>query len=89
MRLKGLKARKKPLNLTAALIAFGKLRESHPECVAEVKLGERLVRELQYLHGVLRAVRATLPKDYHAYVDPVRLDLALARTSVYDAGEQT
>lgn len=86
MRHKG-KVRQHPLNLTNALIAFGKLRASHPELLSEIKLGQRLVRELQYMHGLLKELRATLPKDYHGYVDPIRIDRALARTSVYDTEE--
>lgn len=85
MRYKGLKARRQPLNLSNALIAFGKLRESHPELLTEIKLGEKLVREIQYLHGLLKEIRAILPKDYDGYIDPTRVDLALARTAVYDS----
>lgn len=88
MRLKGIYIRKNPLNLTDAQIAFGKLREAHPELIDICKLGAKLVRELRYNHKLLRAIRPMFPNTHKDYFDPVRIDTALLRTTVYDAGKQ-
>ena len=78
------KRRKRPLNLSHALILFGKLRSDPAVRPEAVKIGQRLVREIQYLHKVLAYTRATLPARHSEYADPARLDTALARTCVYD-----
>jgi len=85
MRHKLLKVRQTPLNLSEALIEFGLLKENPLQYAQNAaKLGQRLVREIQYLHGLIAEIRATLPERYHDYIDPARVDTALARTAVYD-----
>ena len=82
MRHKALKSRREPLNLSDALITFGLLKDDVTLAVEAAKLGQRLVREIQYLHGIIDEVRDTLPDTYNDYFDPARLDSALARTKV-------
>lgn len=84
MRHKNLRTRRNPLNLTDAIGTFGKLKGEHPCCADAARLGQRLVREVQYLHGLLYEVRAMLPETYAGYADPARLDAALGRTCVND-----
>jgi hypothetical protein len=82
VRHKALQVRQVPLNLTAALQVFGNLRRSAPEHAEAARVGQRLVREIQYLHRILAEVRETLPDTYDGYFDPLRLDAALGRTTV-------
>lgn len=77
-----MRRRKPALDLGEALIMFGKLRTEHPECAVAARLGQRLVREIQHLHTVLKYVRRGLPSRYGEYPDPLRVDMALARTVV-------
>lgn len=86
-RRHNLKRRRVPLNLSEALVAFGKLRGTHPDSETTAKLGLRLVREIQYLHRLLAAVRSTLPDTHDGYIDPQQLDTALARTAVRNEQE--
>jgi hypothetical protein len=82
MRTKNLTVRKRPLNLNEALILFAKLRAGESVLEESAQMGQRLIREIQYLHRVLREVRKTLPQSYNDYFDPARMDTALARTTM-------
>ena len=82
MRTKHLTVRKHPLNLNEALILFARLRSGESVLEDAARLGQRLVREIQYLHRILRDVRGAMPASYNDYFDPARVDTALARTSV-------
>ena len=77
-----MKLHQHPLDLGEALVTFGKLRTEHPEHERIANLGQRMVREIQHLHNVLKAVRTGLPARYQDYIDPARVDTALARTKV-------
>lgn len=85
MRHKNLKRRSKPINLSEAFIAFGMLRNERPEYEKTAKMGMRLIREMQHLHRFLAEIRETLPDTYDGYIDPQRVDIVLARTTVKDA----